>query len=82
MDIGREHMKNFNEVKAEIKKIERDERLNGPKTEKISSPDLVGAEAILVSQLEVLYWVLGENMPVYECQKYNSSIQQSVTNCN
>jgi hypothetical protein len=75
-------MKNLNEVKAEIEKIERDERLNCPKAEKISSPGLVGAQAILVYQLEVLYWVLGENMPDYECQKYNSSLQQSVTNCN
>jgi hypothetical protein len=75
-------MKNLNEVKTEIEKIERDERLNCPKAEKISRSGLVEAQAILVSQLEVLYWVLGENMPDYECQKYNSSIQQSVTNCN
>ncbi|MGB2740721.1 MAG: hypothetical protein WBC60_09240 [Cognaticolwellia sp.] len=78
MDIDRQHMKNFKEVKTEIEEIERDKRLHRPKACDFSEQTIVIEQAILVSQLEALYWVLGENMPDYECQKVKSSPLQSV----
>ncbi len=79
MGVDKQCMKNFKEVKTEIEKIESDERLHCPEADRLTKPDLEIAQAILVSQLEVLYWILDESMPDYECQKYKSSIQSSVT---
>jgi len=79
MGVDRQYMKNIKEVKTKIEELQKNAELHYPMACRISDPDLLIRQTILVFKLDSLYWVLGENMPDYECQQYKSSVQTRVT---
>jgi hypothetical protein len=79
MGVDRQHMKNIQEVKMKIEELQRNAELHNPMACPILGPDLLIRQTSLVSKLEILYWVLGEKIPDYECQKDKPSLQNKVT---